>query len=154
MIRYKVESFNKALGVVEVSYWLSSNLAAKNRVAIQLPIAAGEYPNLLLVKSIIEGQLGGKEYWDAISTITGTENASHIEGAIGVEYLMEPVVSPWNTPEAIALREAKAQAIADNLLSWSQVSDVVDAISNLAEAKVFIKKLARVVYWLAKNKGD
>ena len=50
--------------------------------------------------------------------------------------------------------EAKAQALIDNLPSWAQVSTAVDNISNLADAKIFIKKLARVVYWIAKDKAD
>jgi hypothetical protein len=45
----------------------------------------------------------------------------------------------------------KEQAVLDNLPSWKQVSDSIDGAANLAEAKVIIKKLARVVYWLAKN---
>jgi hypothetical protein len=50
--------------------------------------------------------------------------------------------------------EAKAQALVDNLPSWVQVSTAVDNISNLADAKVFIKKLARITYWLAKDKAE
>jgi hypothetical protein len=46
---------------------------------------------------------------------------------------------------------AKETVISDTLPSWMQVSNAVDAITNLAEAKVFIKKLSRVVYWLTKN---
>ena len=38
-----------------------------------------------------------------------------------------------------------------NLPDWITVGTVADNIANLADAKVFIKKLARVVYWLAKN---
>jgi hypothetical protein len=49
---------------------------------------------------------------------------------------------------------AKAQDFLDNLLSWSQVDTAITNIANLADAKVFIKKLARVVYWLAKDKAD
>lgn len=49
---------------------------------------------------------------------------------------------------------AKLAAIADNLPSWTQVSTAVANIANLADAKVFLKKLARVVYWLAKDKAD
>jgi hypothetical protein len=47
--------------------------------------------------------------------------------------------------------EARNQAIIDTLPTWAQVSTAVDGITNLAEAKVFIKKLAQVVYWLAKD---
>ena len=65
--------------------------------------------------------------------------------------------------EAILAAEAAAQAIIDadtisraadiqaNLPTWDQVSTAVDNISDLSSAKVFLKKLARVVYWLAKN---
>ena len=54
----------------------------------------------------------------------------------------------------IAKQQAKMQAFLDNLPSWSQVSTAVDNISSLAEAKVFIKKLSRIVYWLAKDKEE
>jgi hypothetical protein len=43
--------------------------------------------------------------------------------------------------------------LSDNLPSWDKVSTTVDNIANLADAKVFLKKLARVVYWLAHNKA-
>ena len=48
----------------------------------------------------------------------------------------------------------KEQDIINNLPSWAQVETAVDNIANLADAKVFIKKLSRIVYWLAKNKKD
>jgi len=53
-----------------------------------------------------------------------------------------------------AVQEAKMQAFLDNLPPWTQVSTAVDNIGNLADAKVFLKKLARVVYWLARNQAD
>ncbi len=45
----------------------------------------------------------------------------------------------------------KNKYINDNLPEWNTVGNAIDNISNLNEAKVFIRKLARVVYWLAKN---
>ena len=51
-------------------------------------------------------------------------------------------------------RQAQAQDIIDNLPSWAQVEDAVAAIANLQDAKIFLRKLARVVYWLAKNSND
>jgi cell division protein FtsB len=51
----------------------------------------------------------------------------------------------------IARQAAKAQAILDNLPSWAQVNTAVDNIANLADAKAFLKKLARITYWLAKD---
>lgn len=57
--------------------------------------------------------------------------------------------------QAIAAQQAsdaaKAQAFIDNLPSWSQVDTAITNIANLADAKAFIRKLTRVVYWLVKN---
>jgi DNA-binding GntR family transcriptional regulator len=54
--------------------------------------------------------------------------------------------------QAEALKQqAKAQAIEDNLPSWQQVSDAIDAATTIAACKVIIKKMARIIYWLAKN---
>lgn len=47
--------------------------------------------------------------------------------------------------------EIKARAFLDILPSWAQVETAVDSISSLAEAKAFLKKLSRVVYWLARD---
>jgi len=55
---------------------------------------------------------------------------------------------------AIALADAKAQSIVDNLPSWQAVSDAIDAAATLAACKIILKKLARVVCWIAKNKAD
>ena len=49
---------------------------------------------------------------------------------------------------------AKIQAIADNFPSWAEVSTAVDNIANLADAKNFIRKLARVVYWDVRNQAE
>lgn len=38
-----------------------------------------------------------------------------------------------------------------NLPTWQKVSGEIDGITSLAGAKVALKKIARVVYWLAKN---
>ena len=57
--------------------------------------------------------------------------------------------------QAIAAQQAsdaaKAQAFIDNLPSWSQVDTAITNIATLADAKAFIRKLTRVVYWLVKN---
>lgn len=45
----------------------------------------------------------------------------------------------------------RATDISTNLPSWDQVSTACEDISNLAEAKLFLKRLSRVVYWMAKN---
>ena len=50
-----------------------------------------------------------------------------------------------------AVEDTKTQEISEVLPNWSAVSTAVDDIADLASAKVFIKKLARITYWLAKN---
>jgi len=49
-----------------------------------------------------------------------------------------------------AMTEKRAR-IAAELPSWTTVETAVNNISNLDDAKVFMMKLAKVVYWLAKN---
>lgn len=46
---------------------------------------------------------------------------------------------------------AKVQAYIDNLPSWNAVETTINNVSSLTEAKVVLLKLARVVYWLAKD---
>ena len=60
------------------------------------------------------------------------------------------------TPKAQAILDEaqKAQDIIDNLPSWSVVEAAINNISDLASAKAFMLKHARVTYWLAKNKAD
>lgn len=53
-----------------------------------------------------------------------------------------------------AAEASKAKAISDDLPSWAQVSTAVDNIANLADAKAYLKKLSRVLYWLARNQAD
>ncbi|MCK5610307.1 hypothetical protein KAR91_51015 [Candidatus Pacearchaeota archaeon] len=45
----------------------------------------------------------------------------------------------------------KQQDIIDNLPSWQTVSDSIDNAMTIAAMKIIVKKLARIVYWLAKN---
>jgi len=53
------------------------------------------------------------------------------------------------------LERAKMQQdIADNLPAWAQVQAAINSINTLQQAKVFLKKLTRIVYWLAKNQED
>jgi flagellar biosynthesis component FlhA len=84
--------------------------------------------------------------------------------SVEVGYQLVPLVDP-NKADILAAEEAarlaeaarvaaKAQAIVDNLPSWATVDSAITAIANLADAKAFIRKLARVLYWLAKDKED
>ena len=56
--------------------------------------------------------------------------------------------------EGAAILSSRRADLDAHLPSWSQVSTSVDNIINLADAKVFLKKLSRVVYWLAKETKD
>lgn len=56
------------------------------------------------------------------------------------------------TMAEFAIIENQRKLHFNNILpSWSQVEIACDSISSLAEAKTFLNKLARVVYWLARN---
>jgi len=105
--------------------------------------------------------------WDILPDFRGviywlTDRTKLIIESIGEEvpggaFLEVPPLTPEETAAAQAEADriaAKAQAFIDNLPSWELVSSAVDNIANLADAKVFLNKLARVVYWLAKNKAD
>lgn len=56
--------------------------------------------------------------------------------------------------EPFVIERQKKTDIDVNLPDWATVSTEVDNIASLADAKVFIKKLARIVYWLARGKQD
>jgi len=71
---------------------------------------------------------------------------------LDLEAVDQTTVDAYLTQEA--LQAQRVQELVGNLPSWLQVSKAVDNISNLADAKAFLKKLARVVYWLAKNTAD
>lgn len=60
------------------------------------------------------------------------------------------------TPAKQAELEAqqKAQEIADRLPDWSTVENAVNNISSLAEAKAYLLRLSRVVYWDVKGKPE
>jgi len=47
----------------------------------------------------------------------------------------------------------KIQDIVDNLPSWDAVETTINNISRLADAKAFLLKLSKIVYWLAKNES-
>ena len=48
---------------------------------------------------------------------------------------------------------AKTQEIIDNLPDWQQVSNAIDSATTIAALKVITKKIARVVYIIARNNG-
>lgn len=64
----------------------------------------------------------------------------------------QPTVDAYLAQEA--LQDLRTKELVENLPNWLRVSNAVDNISSLAGAKAFLKKLARVVYWLAKNTAD
>uniref|UniRef100_A0A6M3K2M6 Uncharacterized protein n=1 Tax=viral metagenome TaxID=1070528 RepID=A0A6M3K2M6_9ZZZZ len=54
----------------------------------------------------------------------------------------------------IAKIEARLLSINTNLPSWAEVEIAINAVDSLAKARAVLLKLARVVYWLAKNEAD
>ena len=55
--------------------------------------------------------------------------------------------------DAVSFEAAKLAEIADNLPAWQQVSDAIDGVTTIAGLKVVVKKIARIVYLLAKNQA-
>jgi len=53
-----------------------------------------------------------------------------------------------------AAREEKAQAFLDNLPSWAAVKTAIEGATTTAALRIIVLKLARVVYWLARDKAD
>lgn len=45
----------------------------------------------------------------------------------------------------------KLQEIAENLPTWKQVADAIDGVTTLAGMRVVVKKIARIVYLLARG---
>lgn len=56
--------------------------------------------------------------------------------------------------ETVAREDYKRQRIEERLPSWVAVSDAVDAAFTNTAQRTLIKRLCRVVYWLAKNRED
>ena len=56
--------------------------------------------------------------------------------------------------ETAAKAAYKRQQIEERLPSWTAVSDAVDAAFTNTAQRNLIKRLCRVVYWLAKNRED
>jgi len=48
----------------------------------------------------------------------------------------------------------KAKDISTNLPSWSEISTSIDNASTIVAMRVIVKNMARVVYWLAKDKAE
>lgn len=89
-----------------------------------------------------------------LDDIPATANAQeYLDARIEEELAFALAEVPWRN-RYDASEVAKAKAILDNLPSWQTVSDAIDAATTLAACKVIIKKLARVVYWLARKRAD
>lgn len=56
--------------------------------------------------------------------------------------------------ETAAKEVYKRQQIEERMPSWVAVSDAVDAAFTNTAQRTLIKRLCRVVYWLAKNRED
>jgi len=114
---------------------------------------------------LIEAQSGGETQEHLDTLLQNAINAGYNEDNIEAKFIpdkdLHALIESSKTPEQLAAEraeadrlEAKAQAFIDNLPSWDIVSTAVDNIGSLADAKAFLMKLARIVYWLAKDRED
>lgn len=89
--------------------------------------------------------------------ITNAVNAGHFIGDIEEKVVTdEEFASIFRTPDVIAAEGVVIQRhadIIDALPSWQEVADAIDGVTTVAGLRTVVRKLARVVYWLAKNKG-
>lgn len=53
-----------------------------------------------------------------------------------------------------AAQELKAQEFLDNLPSWEKVKTAIEGATTIAALRAIVLKLARVVYWLARDRAD
>ena len=114
-------------------------------------------------KKIIEMQSGGTTQAHLDTLLQNAINSGYAEADIEAKFVndAEYEAAKLEDPDEIARLEAQeaarlaklaqAQEVIDNLPAWTTVQTAVQGISDLAEAKVFIEKLARVVYILART---
>jgi hypothetical protein len=81
------------------------------------------------------------------------DDESKRDGVPGTVWIPDTDIIDARLAEEAAIA-AKHQALIDNLPSWQQVSDAIDSATTIAALKVIVKKIARVVYWIAKNKEE
>ncbi len=95
--------------------------------------------------------------WVAAGNIPINEAGGRFVAIVDGQVVIDPNRDAILAAEAAAAAQAavdaiqRTQDIANNLPSWAQVQTAINNIANLADAKVFLGKLARIVYWLAKN---
>ena len=96
-------------------------------------------------------------WWTALGNVSAKESGDRFISIVNGVPTLDPNKDAILAAEAQAIAAqqasdaAKAQAFIDNLPSWSQVDTAITNIATLADAKAFIRKLTRVVYWLVKN---
>lgn len=95
---------------------------------------------------VIKTDLRGKAYWlpDGTKYLIQKIGEEFPQGALDTK----PIIPP--TKEELLL-EQRLMDIDDNLPSWATVNDEISSISNMEDAKAVLRKIARVVYWMAKN---
>jgi hypothetical protein len=82
----------------------------------------------------------------------GIQNAINIFGGLPADYVEVDILqNEWDAFNANQPVVIRASSISTNFPSWTVVSNAINNISNIADAKAILLGLARVVYWLAKN---
>lgn len=122
-----------------------------------------------LTGKLIEAQSGGDTPQHLQTLITNAINAGYNENDIEAKYITDAEfdIIVNSDPEylaRLAKQQAKIQAFIDNLPSWAVVGGKFNSMSAavptatnaqlkdiLVELITTTKKLARVVYWLAKD---
>jgi hypothetical protein len=71
--------------------------------------------------------------------------------AAAILALPEYVVAAAREQDKMKLKAVKELSIETNLPSWQIISDAIDQAATLPALKIIVKKMARVLYWIAKG---
>ena len=108
-----------------------------------------------------EGMYDPRLHWLSIPSFIVNEIQREVQTTYTITDKTQNEIDTYDAEQAAALAAAlaeqerivkKEEDIITNLPSWSEVSTAIDNASTIAAMRVIVKKMARVVYWLAKDK--
>lgn len=107
---------------------------------------------------LIESQSGGDTQDHLKTLIDNAVRAGYdiddIEARFVDEDEFRGMIAALPPTEQQLILMQKEMEIESNIPTWDIVESSIENIGSLADAKVFLKRLSRVVYWLAKNSGE
>lgn len=115
---------------------------ATNRI---IEMQSGAVAGTLIKNALVQG-------YKETDVIEKVVTAAEYQEALKIDPAMIATAAAAKT--AKTLEQAKIAAIQDNLPDWATIKTAIEDATTLAALKIIIMKLARVVYWLAKNQAE